>query len=125
MGETVRPRKKWRCEEICDLANVSEGEEDLEEMPEEVRGWKVEKIRLEESGDVIKKMADPSMPTEEEVERHRMEGHVEYRNWCSTCVRTRGKALDHKAGVDKERRKPEYAWDTASLAMKWASSGQS
>ena len=47
MEETVRPRKKLRNDRIGDLADVSGEEDDPEEMPEEVRGWKVEKIRLE------------------------------------------------------------------------------
>ncbi len=50
------------------------------------------------------------MLTEEEVEHHKLT-HLPYRNWCPECVKAKGKDLDHRGAVDKERELSEYCFD--------------
>ena len=59
----------------------------------------------------MRKLADPKMPTEDEVKRHELMGHVIYRNWCPICVRSSGKAWEHKEIKNKSRELPEYHFD--------------
>ena len=48
-----------------------------------------------------KKMADPRMPTQTEIDEH-SKTHLPYRSWCSLCVKGRGKEMLHtKATLDK------------------------
>ena len=55
-------------------------------------------------------MVDPRLPTEAEVAYHELT-HLPYRNWCPICVRAKGKDLDHRGAVDKERKLSEYCFD--------------
>ena len=55
----------------------------------EVEGEKAERLSLEAEGDVIRKLIDPKLPSQDEVNRHNLMGHVEYRNWWAVCVRAR------------------------------------
>ena len=48
-----------------------------------------------EEGKFIKRLVDPSLPTEEEVGNHRLT-HLPYRNWCPECVKAKGKDLDYR-----------------------------
>lgn len=41
-----------------------------------------------------KKMADPRMPTPTEIDEHN-KTHLLYRNWCSLCMKGRGKEMPH------------------------------
>ena len=58
----------------------------------------------------VQKMNDPRRPTQAEIDEHDMT-HIPYRNWCSICVRCRGKDLDHRRAVEEERGVSEYAFD--------------
>jgi hypothetical protein len=49
---------------------------------------------------VTKKMQDPKLPTQEEVEEH-SKTHLPYRSWCRHCVRGRGKEASHKKTKEK------------------------
>ena len=40
-----------------------------------------ERIKLEEPGDVVKMLKDPSIPTQEEVDKHYAMGHIPFRCW--------------------------------------------
>ena len=48
------------------------------------------------------KMHDPALPSKAEVEEHALT-HLPYRNWCSHCVRAKGKAADHRRQLDRPR----------------------
>ena len=37
--------------------------------------------------------------------------NLPYRNWCPACVKAKGKDLDHRGAVDKERKLSEYCFD--------------
>ena len=50
----------------------------------------------------IRKLIDPRLPSQREVDEHNLT-HLPYRNWCPICVRAKGKDLDHRVAVDRER----------------------
>ncbi len=58
----------------------------------------------------VTKIIDPRLPTEEEVEQHRLT-HLPYRKWCPECVTAKGKDLDHMCAVYKERKLSEHCFD--------------
>ena len=64
------------------------------------------RLREEESTVVPKKLLDPRLPSQDEVDRHNLT-HLPYRNWCPICIQARGKEMDHMGMADKERRYPE------------------
>ena len=102
---TVRPISVEREVEGSD---VDEFEEDSEV---EKGGEDAERFEAEEEGEFIRKINDPRLPSSEEVERHRTGGHVEYRDWCETCVMARGRDMPHYRDKGGPRVLPEYSWD--------------
>ena len=48
------------------------------------------------------KINDPKLPSKEEIEEH-MTTHLPYSNWCTHCVRGKGKSADHKQQMQDER----------------------
>ena len=106
----------------------SEADSDVEdgfdpEVDRYLQGIKGERIALEKEDEFVRKLIDPKLPTEDEIERHRLTGHVNYRNWCGVCVRARGKESGHFRTGDKERKMPEYSFDYCfpgnELGFKW------
>ena len=55
-------------------------------------------------------MNSPGKPSADEVDHHNLT-HSPYRNWCSICVRSKGKDLDHRTSVEAERGLSEYSFD--------------
>ena len=97
-------------EEEAVVAGVADEDKDDDEDEDGVRGGgAVLKVQREEDR-LVKKMGDPRRPTEKEVEEH-MLTHLLYRNWCSICVRAKGKDLDHRKEVGKEMEISEYGFD--------------
>ena len=90
----------------------TEGEEAEEAEDEDVLKLKEEVGRkaVVEDKRELRKLGDARKPSTEEVEEHELT-HIPYRNWCSVCVRCRGKDLDHRKAVDEERGVSEYAFD--------------
>ena len=43
----------------------------------------------------VRKLHDPQLPSEKEVQEHYLSGHMPYRSWCHHCVRGRGREMDH------------------------------
>ena len=91
--------------------NEIEGDADDEGVEEEPTGDKSERIGLGDEERFVRKLLDPLLPSEEEVEMHLVRGHVPFRNWCETCVRARGREMDHTKLKGSERRLPEYSFD--------------
>jgi hypothetical protein len=56
-----------------------------------------------------KKLADPKLPSAEEVRSHELT-HLPYRSWCSHCVRGKGKSLEHRK-VDRKHNMKELHVD--------------
>ena len=55
-------------------------------------------IRAEKEGDFIRALGDPRLPSQEEVDKHYLVGHITYRSWCHVRVKTKRKELDHFGG---------------------------
>ena len=49
-------------------------------------GVEAGRVDAQEEGRLIKRLIDPQLPTEEEVEHHKLT-HLPYRNWCPDCVK--------------------------------------
>ena len=104
-------------------------EEDMDEQFEEVEegrrvGEVAERFEAEEEGIFIRKIKDPRLPSEEEIERHNIGGHLDCRNWCEVCVRARSKDMPHRRDSGKERLLPEFGWDYCFLGTNWDTRGQ-
>ena len=69
-----------------------------------------ENVRSEQEEDVIKIRKDPKVPTKKEVGNHNLT-QLPFRGWCPTCVKARGRELDHKKDRRRDRNLPEYSWD--------------
>ena len=66
---------------------------------------------MDQEEEVVKAIRDPKLPTQEVVDRHRVMGHLPFRDWCHICVQARGKEMDHTRDQGKDRGLPEYSWD--------------
>ena len=53
------------------------------------------RIGAEEEGWFSKRLVNPRLPTQEEIEQHELT-HLPYRNWCPVCVKAKGKDLAHR-----------------------------
>ena len=74
-------------------------------------GEEAERFEAEGEGEFIREINDPRLPSKEEVERHRIGGHVEYRDWCDMCVRARARDMPDYRDRRDTRALPEYSWD--------------
>ena len=87
-----------------------------------VAGEKCERLALEKD-EGVKKLVDPTLPSQKEVEDHWVRGHIPYRTCCEVCVRSKGKERDHTSDRGKDRRVPEYSFDYCflrdELRFKW------
>ena len=70
-------------------------------------GIEGERIGLEEEYVVVKMVKDPKLPTQGEVDKHYVMGHIPYRDWCPACVQAQGRDMGHMKDENKERRLPE------------------
>ena len=60
----------------------------------------------------VKRMHNPRLPSEREVQEHFASGHLPYRSWCHHCVRGRGREADHRRkNEEAENGIPEYHLD--------------
>ena len=82
-----------------------------------------EKVMAEQDDAVVKRMVDPKLPSQDEVDRHCVMGHLPYRSWCPVCVKAKGRDMDHSRDSGKERKVSEYSWDYCfpgdELGFKW------
>ena len=105
---------------------AGESEEVKEESSDEeieVEGVPGERLRLPKENEFVRKLRDPRLPTQEEVDEHYVRGHIPYRDWCPICVQAKGKGQYHYKDKGKVRALPEYAWDYCfpgdELGFKW------
>ena len=91
------------------------GEDDFEEIDAEdcdsSDGEEVGKVGLDKDDKFVRRIANPKLPSAEEVELHAAMGHLPYRSWCPICIKAQGRDDDHPRDDDKERLLPEYCWD--------------
>ena len=69
----------------------------------------------EEETRPFKAMNRPEAPTQEEIDRHRID-HLPYRAWCPECVEGFGRERPHRASQDHERSIPLISLDYMYLA---------
>ena len=74
-------------------------------------GDQVERLALGKEGAIVRKLVDPKLPSEKEVEEHYVRGHFPYRNWCHICVKAKGRDMSHQKEGGKERKIAEYHFD--------------
>ena len=108
-----------------EILGVGEDAVDDEENEEEDdSGVEGEKIIIKRDDEVIKKVKDPKLPTEGEVDNHYVMGHIPYRDWCPICIKAQGRDMGHMKDDGKERLLPEYSWDYCfpgdELGFKWS-----
>jgi hypothetical protein len=103
--EPVKPS----CEEFG--VDGVDSDDEGDDLAMETADGVCERIVLEKEDAVIKKLIDPMLPSEEEVNRHYLAGHVLYRNRCPIYIKAKGREMDHSSSVDKERLRPEYSFD--------------
>ena len=100
-----------------------EDDDEGEGMVDPVEGVEGNRLSLERKDEGIKKIGDPKLPSENEVESHRQKGHIPYRSWCPVCVMSQGRDSQHRGDHGKERNLPEYSWDYCfpgdELGFKW------
>ena len=72
---------------------------------------------------MVRKKSDPKLPSAEEIDKHDVMGHLPFRDWCSVCVKARGRESDHRVATGRERNLPEYSLDYCfpgdELGYKW------
>ena len=69
----------------------------------------------EEEATPSKAMVRPSTPSQEEIDRHRID-HLPYRDWCPECVEGFGRERAHHASRDHDRTIPLISLDYMYLA---------
>ena len=84
-----------------------EGEADDEHQQGDPMGTDCARLALAKEGGNVKRILNPLLPSEADVEEHWVRGHLPFRNWCEICVRSRGREVDHTRMKDKERMIPE------------------
>ena len=60
------------------------------------RGEAVIEVAEEEVQQSVRGLRAPQMPTQAEVEHHRICGHLPYRPWCPECVEGFGREWPHR-----------------------------
>ena len=73
-SQSVRPNHELDIQEIDDDDEVDDS------------GMDGERISIENEGVVVKLVKDPELPTQSEVDKHYVMGHIPYRDWCPVCV---------------------------------------
>ncbi len=100
------------------------GAESPNDVEEDDGGIEGEKLQVKKDDEVIKKLKDPKLPTEEEVDGHYVMGHIPYRDWCPVCIKAQGRDMGHMKDENRESKLPEYSWDYCfpgdELGFKWS-----
>lgn len=110
---TVRPL--WICgaqagQEVEEIGE-QEVEQQTESQEDELEVAREDDDNTDKGKREMKKMLDPLLPTEAEVQQHNL-SHLPYRNWCPHCVRGRGVEMEHRRRrPGDEPPTPEYHLD--------------
>ena len=123
VGNDLKPLRPMNVLEI-DVDGVdSEADDEEENVANDIGDGMSERIALPREDEVVRKVLDPKLPTQEEVDVHNTMGHLPYRNWCPICIRAKGKDMNHKQDDGKERLRPEHSLDYCfpgdELGFKW------
>ena len=90
------------------LAGKGTDSDDESEVGEEY-GEVCERIKLPREEDCLRRIKDPKLPSQKEVEEHALMGHLPYRDWCHFCIQARGRDTGHLREKGKERKLSEYS----------------
>ena len=93
-------------------------------MEAEKTGEEAERFEAEDEGEFIRKMNDPRLPSREEIERHCIGGHVEYRDWCDMCVRARGRDMPIVGTKERQGRYQNTAGTIVFQVMSLVTNGR-
>jgi hypothetical protein len=107
---STRPYNKG-LEDADVMANDVDSDADEEGIPNEMGSGPCERIAQEKDDVVVKRVLDPQLPSQKEVDMHYVMGHLPFRSWCPVCVKAKGREMDHRADSGKERKMPAYSWD--------------
>ena len=66
-----------------------DGGADDEHQQGDPMGIDCERLALAKEERSVKRILDPLLPSEADVEEHWVSGHLPFRNWCEICVRSR------------------------------------
>ena len=92
-----------------------------EDVPEGV----VERVGLPKEDQWVRKLKDPKLPSQEDIERHWLMGHMPFRSWCEVCLESKAKELGHRRDVGGDRDVPgSIILITVSQEMRWGLSGR-
>ena len=100
-GSRVAPWAANTGSDLVPLDQEGEGGEEASEVSEEVH-----RPRL---------LPTPVLPSAEEQEEHRVQGHVQYRTWCPHCVAARAVGQRHTAVREEPTAKPTILSDYAYM----------
>ena len=109
-----------RPEELCPVEGEALGKGEVDEENEE-NGDSESQLQEFKKDDepgarVPVRIADPRLPSADEIEQHNMT-HLPYRSWCPHCIRGKGKTMEHRrAARDKSMR--EIHVDYCFMGMK-------
>ena len=105
------------------MSNEVDSDADDEGLDGMMRGEACERVTMEKDDAVVKKMMDPKLPSQDEVDKHYVMGHLPYRSWCNVCIKAKGRDMDHNRDNSKERKLSEYSLDYCfpgdELGFKW------
>ena len=73
-------------------------------------GFEAGRVDAQEESKFVKRLVDPRLPTQEEVDEQRLT-HLPYRKRCPESVKSKGKDLDHRCAVDEESKLSEHCFD--------------
>ena len=61
------------------------GDDDVEDR-QGLPGESCERVCADQEENVVRKLVDPKLPKQDEVNMHYSRGHIPFRNWCPVCV---------------------------------------
>ena len=102
-----------RPEELCPVEGeaLGKGEVDAENGDSESQLQEF-KEDDEAGARVPVRIADPRLPSADEIEQHNMT-HLPYRSWCPHCIRGKGKTMEHRRAAREELMRGS-TWTVAS-----------
>ena len=74
--------------DAVEVQGLSDGDGESGEEDESIPvGESCGRFAVDKEEKVVKRLADPKLPSADEVEQHYISGHLPYRSWCPVCVK--------------------------------------
>ena len=87
--QSIRPHEGFSQNEM-DVANVADSDADDEFEEGDLKCEPNERIALPKEDEKVRRLPDPKLPSETDVDNHYVQGHLPYRSWCPVCVKAKG-----------------------------------